>query len=286
MPIMLVAAVAIGVVVYLRFVKKSCNYDAFIKRVVPAALRIAFVAYPIVSLVAFEAFSCYTFEDGSGWLVADVAIACQSERHRTAKTLAWVAIAFYPVGLLALNAALLFMARHAIRLQKPSKASAALAFLHREYALEFYWWELMEMGRRFLLVGLFVIWPFHQGSVMQVAVANLTAATYLFIQLQAMPYRNPLDNYVALAASFSLQLMLLCIIFYKYASLTELPDVQDRMSLEQRGDYQIYAVLLTTLFILSVFGAVLFSALLLTVQVARNRRRRMAEERESLARRL
>ena len=42
----------------------------------------------------------------------------------------------------------------------------------QDYKVELYWWELMEMGRRFWLVGLLVIFPFHQGSVMQVATAN------------------------------------------------------------------------------------------------------------------
>ena len=41
----------------------------------------------------------------------------------------------------------------------------------------------MEMGRRFLLVGLFVVWPFKQGQIMQVAVANLTAIIYLVFQV-------------------------------------------------------------------------------------------------------
>ena len=60
-------------------------------------------------------------------------------------------------------------------------ASRALA----EYTPEFYWWELMEMTRRFLLVGLYVVVPFHPGSIMQLAIANLTAIVYLCLQLQA-----------------------------------------------------------------------------------------------------
>ena len=43
------------------------------------------------------------------------------------------------------------------------------------------------MGRRFLLCGVFIIFPFQQGTIMQVAVANLTAIIYLVFQLQTMP---------------------------------------------------------------------------------------------------
>ena len=52
----------------------------------------------------------------------------------------------------------------------------------------------MEIWRRFMLVGLLVVWPFKQGSVMQVAFANLIALLYLVLQLEAMPYRKLLDD--------------------------------------------------------------------------------------------
>ena len=73
----------------------------------------------------------------------------------------------------------------------------------------------MEMTRRFLLVGLFVVWPFEQGRIMQVAMANLTAILFLVLQLQVMPYRSLMDDYLALGCSLSLSVMLLCTIFYK-----------------------------------------------------------------------
>ena len=57
------------------------------------------------------------------------------------------------------------------------------------------------MLRRFLLVGLYVCRPYHQGSIMQLAVANLTSVLYFAIQLQAMPYKSLSDNYLALGCS-------------------------------------------------------------------------------------
>ena len=80
----------------------------------------------------------------------------------------------------------------------------------------------MEMGRRFLLVGLFVVWPFKQGTIMQVAIANLTALLFLVLQLQVMPYRSLMDDYLALGCSLSLSVMLLCTIFYKAPSASDL----------------------------------------------------------------
>ena len=81
--------------------------------------------------------------------------------------------------------------------------------------------------------------------------------------MQAAPYRKLHDDYLALACSLGLTCLLLCAIFYKFASLTELPDVQARMSIEQRADFQVASLLLSVIFILCVFGALGFSFLLI-----------------------
>ena len=77
------------------------------------------------------------------------------------------------------------------------------------------------MLRRFLLVGLFITCPFHQGSVMQVATANLFAIIYLVLQLQTMPFRNVFDDYLALGCSLSLSVLLLCSIFFDHHAFLE-----------------------------------------------------------------
>jgi hypothetical protein len=58
--------------------------------------------------------------------------------------LAWTAIATYPVGLILLNAALLFCQRRAITAGSSPDGSLAKAigFLYREYEPHFYWWEV------------------------------------------------------------------------------------------------------------------------------------------------
>ena len=52
--------------------------------------------------------------------------------------------------------------------------------------------------------------------------------------------------------------MFLCTIFYKYASLTELPDIHDRMSRELKVDYEVSGLVLSATFIACVFGAIGF----------------------------
>ena len=48
----------------------------------------------------------------------------------------------------------------------------------------------------------------------------------------------------------------------------ELPNIYDRMSVEQRADFDVADLMLTGIFMVCVFGALAFSALLLAVQLA------------------
>ena len=119
-----VVALLIVLVSVLRVLRapKMRTLTALLVMMAPYLLQLAFLAYPLVTNVAFEAFSCYPFEDAQ-FLKADVAIVCGTTRHEDAKALAWVAIAIYPFGLLAANAALLFAARKAITTGVPLSAS-------------------------------------------------------------------------------------------------------------------------------------------------------------------
>ena len=245
---------------------------ALLQSTAPAMLRICFLAYPIVTNVACEAFACYTFEHVGSYLIADVSIVCGSPEHATAQDLAWFAIFLYPVGLLVLNGGLLTLAREAILSEKPSLLSRAIGFLHSEYLPVMYLWELMEMARRFILVGLFVIGPYHKGSMMQLAVAALTCVIFLLVQAQAMPYRSPSDNYFGTGCSFALTVLFLTCIFFKVNALTDQQSLQQRMSLEQRQDLVLPATALSVINLLSVIGALVLSAILFMMQVAQRKR--------------
>ena len=126
---------------------------------------------PIVTREAFEAFSCHHFKDGTSWRRADVSIPCNTPEHAQASQLALFVICCYPAGVPILFALLLHCARRAILSGRPTSLSTAIAFLHREYRPRRYWWELVEMLRRLLLVGVLVV--IRQGSVEQLALGSL-----------------------------------------------------------------------------------------------------------------
>ena len=152
-PLVLVAVVCLAMALDLLVRSdRSLTLGGLLSRVLPVILRLAFLVYPIVTNVAFEAFSCFEFEDGRSWLRTDVAIECETPPHAEAMRLAALAITVYPVGLFVLNAVLLFSARKAIRSGLETALSRPLRFLYAEYTGHMFWWELMEMGRRFILV--------------------------------------------------------------------------------------------------------------------------------------
>ena len=95
----------------------------------PIILKLLFFCYPMVTSMAFQAFACYSFDDGTSWLQADFSVDCDSDDHQSTKNLAVVAIILYPVGVLVLNSLLLFRARAAIRTRRPTPLSDSIRFL-------------------------------------------------------------------------------------------------------------------------------------------------------------
>ena len=94
----------------------------------PLLLTLSFLTFPMVSSTAFRAFSCEVFDTGS-YLRADYALECESTEHQSAKSLAWLAILLWPVGVSLLYAALMLRARRAIRNDQPTALSQALSFI-------------------------------------------------------------------------------------------------------------------------------------------------------------
>lgn len=206
---------------------------SLVEKCAPAVLRIMFLLYPLVTNAAFEGFPCYEFEGGRGWLIADVTIECRTPQHDRARLLAWAAVFLYPVGMWLGCLLLLVRSSKAIMSGVETPLSRACSFLYREYDPSIFWWELMDMARKFLLVGLFV-WAPAPGSITQLATGTIVCAVFLMVQLQAKPFQHYTDDYLATASSFGLLMLFICSIFFKYEALTATDDVRDKMSTEQR----------------------------------------------------
>ena len=218
-----------------------------------------------------------------GWLKADVSIQCDTPDHNFAISVAIFAIILYPIGVLGTNALLLFKARKAILSGRETSLSRSIAFLHREYEPQMFWWELVEMVRKLVLVGFMLL---YQGTMLQLMLGTLLSVAYLLFQVQAKPFREISDDYLASAASLAIVVIFLTSYAFKDAELVNLPDIQDKMATEQRERYVLSQVTLTIIMLIGVLGALVFSVVLFFVQLSIEGERLRSEALANKARRL
>ena len=173
LPVVLVLVLVFGCVCWLGY-RRELTRHTLLSSSLPLITRLLFVLYPLVTNVAFEAFSCYDFDGDAAvsnstvqsFLVSDVSVPCYREEHGTITGVAWLALFLYPLGIICIFAALLLHARKAILAKRPTLLSQAVRFLYREYQPDFYYWEIMEMLRRVVLVGFMVL--VQRGTIVQV----------------------------------------------------------------------------------------------------------------------
>ena len=67
-------------------------------------------------------------------------------------------------------------------------------------------WEVVEMLRRVVLVGIMVL--VLRGQITQLVIGTVFSLVYLLLQTQAGPYRDSGDDFLATACSLSL-----CVVF-------------------------------------------------------------------------
>lgn len=247
--------------------------------------RLMFLLYPIVTTRAFEAFPCHDFGAEGRWLMADVSVQCGTHPHTHIRVCAWLAIGLYPIGWTITTALLLFTARESIQgRSKPTVLSRTLRFVYGEYRPEYFWWELCEMFRRFLLVGLLsVVDP---GSILQLVVATTACVLYLVVQLLASPLVVATDNFIGLCGSAALVLMFFSCIILKLKVLTETEEVSEVLSPRLRQLFDVPLISLTCAMLISVLSSLVLAVLILIAQVRGESARVVREARAAQARRL
>ena len=139
-----------------------------------------------------------------------------------------------------------------------------------------------------MLVGVAV--GIKPGTLTQLICGTTFMLCYLMIQIQARPFKNLADNFIALAASFFLLALFLCCVLLKLGTLTEIKDVYDRLSATSRDVYHVPVGMLTVGLFFSILGALALSAIILVHQIADDTRRakqlKLLKERDAQVKRL
>ena len=262
----------------------------------PMALRVSFLAFPTVSSLAFKAFRCDDLdtEDGlkAGVMSADFAVSCWdadgefTPEYQRIRYLAGVAIFLYPVCVPFAYLFLFYKVRHAVWKAEATKLSKSMAFLTAEYDKAYFFWELVEVLKKLLLVGaMSVVLP---GQLNQLVLAFVIVLCFLVALLVAKPYKRPEDDVIALAASFGLVMLFFFTLILKVQTLTEA--VGESLTGQLAKAFAIDNKTNVALLLASTFGALVVGGAMMVVELtaaaaagAKEKRRQEEERRKQEA---
>ena len=93
----------------------------------------------------------------------------------------------------------------------------------------------------------------------------------------ASPFASRVDDYLAATASFCLVVVFLCCYAFKDAALVDLPDINERLSREQRRTYIVSSLTLTLVMLAGAFGTLASSLLIFAITFHQERLQRLRE---------
>ena len=186
----------------------------------PFVLVILFILTPRVSFQIFAAFVCKGFDfDDTGdikhyYLDVDLRVRCEGIEYDRIRESAAGLIVLWPIGVPLLFISLLILARRAIEQRLPSRLSAAVSFLHAEYKPEYFFFELIELGRKLFLMGFVLLVP-DDHALLRLVAALVVTNGYVVMLLYAAPYRERWTALLAVATNVTLSFTLLAALLVK-----------------------------------------------------------------------
>eukprot|EP01045_Picozoa_sp_COSAG04_P029463 COSAG04_NODE_4849_length_1863_cov_1.454082_1_plen_361_part_00 len=217
-------------------------------------------ADPLITLRIFHMFGCRELKQSAtsdhtnseSWHRYDYSIDCNGIEYLSFRSLAQLMVLLYPLGIPA--AVLWIFRRNAERLMDESAIGSAAAatddaeppviaspaahesadlpwwygdrstfhFMVRDYQPKYYFFEIVEFGRKLGLTGVVMI--IEPGSVMQICVAITIAFAFAALNAVIRPYADPRANYMRLLADTSLFFTLLCILVLHFEDSLDLCD--------------------------------------------------------------
>ena len=160
-------------------------------------LLVMFLVYSSASSMIFQTFDCDTLDDGRDYLRADYTIECDGSRHRAVMIYAGVMVLVYPVGIPACFAYLLFR-KCRVLVDEADREDAssvrAISGLWKPYRPSRFYYEVIECGRRIVLVGVpFIV---NNDSSTQITITLLLAFVFTLISEVLAPHVSQTDAWV------------------------------------------------------------------------------------------
>jgi len=197
----LIAAVGASSVKCARFGWSVNNLYIGLLEALPFALFLSYCLVPSVSTAIFQSWACIAYEfDGRDlrsvsyefYLRKDLHVRCSDgvfsnpEHDAIAKTASFL-VAVWPVGMVVMCAVALLPCRRTLDAHVVTPLNRATRFLHRDYRVEWFAWELLELVRRTVLIG-WVIFIFDTNhAFLRLVTALLLSIAVLALLLSAYP---------------------------------------------------------------------------------------------------
>lgn len=105
--------------------------------------------------------------------------------------------------MLALYVAVLAPCGRPLRAHVQTPLVRATEFLHRDYKIDFYYWELLELSRRTFLIGWVLLIP-TEATFLRLVLALLVSVASFAVLLSTYPYKRQEDNLLAACCQLTL----------------------------------------------------------------------------------
>ncbi|KAL1499729.1 hypothetical protein AB1Y20_012416 [Prymnesium parvum] len=200
-------------------------------KLLPIVLFLAFIFTPTTSFSIFSVWTCETFHVDSlrevpvtvQFLRGDLSIECDRAvpEYRRLMDVAFLFVAIWPVGVPLLFLLVLYSGSWAIQHGQSTQIEAATGFLHREYSKAYYWWEVLFLLQRLLVVG-FAQWISHPTHRFLFALS--VALVYLVALLAVKPYKRADVGLMAYSSQFATVLIFFVSMFIHLFGMLEAVD--------------------------------------------------------------
>lgn len=194
-------------------------------------LALSFLVLVSTSQTLFHYFKCHEFSDPEllalndgrqvWFLYKDYSINCDDERYYAYRWYAALMILVYPIGTPLVYLVMLLSKRRILRSSSlvarehgfhcPNIGS--ILFLVQSYKAEFYWFEILETGRRLILASAIGVVSSDSAASPVLGILICYFFNYVFGELK--PYTKSDDNQQAIVLSYSLSLLFLAALMIK-----------------------------------------------------------------------
>jgi hypothetical protein len=205
-------ALELGTIVGLCVSQRGGKARRKTQKLVAFQLLITYLVYPFGCKVIFSMFDCIKV-DGQDYLRSDISIRCDTPAHKSAEAFSVFMILVFPLGLPALYFGMLWHNRE--RLFGKDKGSMSfLRFFYDEYDPRFFYWESIECIRKCIVMGFASF--FRPGTLMQLIAVMLFTVFYIVVLTNCKPYKDPVDDTLAITNQAMLFMMLLGALMLKF----------------------------------------------------------------------